>query len=61
MNKAKTGGVIAIAVIVSVIVAYAAAPLFFDVEVNEEMPASTLAIPMGNFVGVGDGIHDAKG
>ena len=61
MNKAKIGGGIAVAVIISVIVVYAAGPLFFDVEVNEEMPASTLAIPMGNFVGVGDGIHDAQG
>jgi hypothetical protein len=61
VNKAKIGGAIAVAVIVSVIVTYVAVPLFFDVEVNEEMPASTLAIPMGNFVGVGDGIHDAQG
>ena len=61
VNKAKIGGTIAVAVIVSVIVAYAVGPLFFDVEVNEEMPSSTLVIPMGNFVGVGDGIHDAQG
>ncbi len=61
MNKAKIGGAIAVAVIVSVIATYAVGPLFFDVEVNEEMPASNLAIPMGNFVGVGDGIHDAQG
>lgn len=61
VNKAKTGGVIAVAIIASVIVAYAAGPLFFDVEVNEEIPSSNLAIPMGNFVGVGDGIHDAHG
>ena len=61
MNKAKIGGAIAAAVIIGVIVVYTASPLFFDVEVNEEMPASNLAIPMGNFVGVGDGIHDAQG
>ena len=61
VNATKIGGVIAIAVIASVIVAYAAGPLFFDVEVNEEMPASNLAIQMGNFIGVGDGIHDAQG
>ena len=61
MNKAIIGGAIAVAAIISIIVAYTAGPLFFDVEVNEEMPASTLSIPMGNFVGVGDGIHDAQG
>ena len=48
-------------VVAVTIVGYTAGPLFFDVTVNEEMPASTLAIPMGNFVGVGDGIHDAQG
>jgi hypothetical protein len=61
VKTAKIGGVTAIAVIASVIVSYAAGPLFFDVEVNEEMPASTLVIPMGNFIGVGDGIHDVQG
>lgn len=61
VKKVKIGGAIAAGVIISIIVAYTAGPLFFDVEVNEEMPASTLATPMGNFVGVGDGIHDAQG
>jgi hypothetical protein len=61
VNKAKIGGAVAVAVIASVIVAYTVSPLFFDVEVDEEMPASTLVIPMGNFVGVGDGIHDTQG
>jgi hypothetical protein len=61
VNKAKIGGAIALATIAIVIVVYAVGPLFFDVEVNEEIPASTLVMPMGNFVGVGDGIHDAQG
>jgi hypothetical protein len=61
VNKAKIGVTITITVIASVIIAYTAGPLFFDIEVNEEMPSSTLTIPMGNFVGVGDGIHDVKG
>lgn len=61
MNKARIGVTIIAAVIAVTIAAYLGGPLFFDVEVNEEMPVSNLAIPMGNFVGVGDGIHDAQG
>ncbi len=61
MGKAKIGGVIAVSVLVTIIVVYAAGPLFFDVTVNEEMPAASIAIPMGNFIGIGDGIHDAVG
>ena len=61
MGKAKIGVTIAVAVLVTIIVVYAAGPLFFDVTVNEEMPAASLAIPMGNFIGIGDGIHDAVG
>jgi len=61
MGKAKIGVTIAVAVLVTTIVVYTVGPLFFDVTVNEEMPAASLAIPMGNFIGIGDGIHDAVG
>ena len=61
MGKAKIGVTIAVAVLVTIIVVYTVGPLFFDVTVNEEMPAASLAIPMGNFIGIGDGIHDAVG
>jgi hypothetical protein len=61
MGKAKIGVTIAVAVLVTIIVVYAAGPLFFDVTVNEEIPAASIAIPMGNFIGIGDGIHDAVG
>jgi len=61
MSKAKIGVTIAVAVLVTTIVVYTVGPLFFDVTVNEEMPAASLAIPMGNFIGIGDGIHDAVG
>ena len=61
MGKAKLGVTIAVAVLVTTIVVYTVGPLFFDVTVNEEMPAASLAIPMGNFIGIGDGIHDAVG
>jgi hypothetical protein len=61
MGKAKIGVTIAVAVLVTIIVVYAAGPLFFDVIVNEEMPTASIAIPMGNFIGIGDGIHDAVG
>ena len=61
MNKTKIISGTVIGVIILVIVAYAAGPLFYDVTVNEEMPVATLSIPMGKFVGVGDGIHDAQG
>lgn len=61
MNKTKIIGIIIVGAIAVTIVGYTAGPLFFDVTVNEEMPASTLAIPMGSFIGVGDGIHDAQG
>jgi hypothetical protein len=61
MNKIKIAGVGIIGIIVIVVVGYTAAPLFFDVTVNEEMPIAALTIPMGSFVGAGDGIHDAQG
>ena len=47
--------------LVSTIVIYAASPLFFDVIVNEEMPSASVSNPMGNLIGIGDGIHDAVG
>lgn len=61
MNKTKIIGVAVVGIVAIVIVGYTAGPLFYDVTVNEEMPVATLSIPMGNFVGVGDGIHDAQG
>ena len=61
MNKPKIIGAVIVGIIVIGIVGYTAGPLFFDVTVNEEMPIASLAIPMGSFVGVGDGIHDAQG
>lgn len=61
MNKSKIIGVIVIVAMASVIVGYTAGPLFYNITVYEEMPAAALTIPMGNFVGVGDGIHDAQG
>ena len=61
MNKVKILGAVIVGVIASAVVGYTTAPLFYDVTVNEEMPASASAIPMGTFVGVGDGIHDAQG
>lgn len=61
MNKIKIIGAIVAGIFVIVFVGYTAGPLFYNVIVDEEMPNSTLTIPMGNFVGVGDGIHDAQG
>ena len=61
MNKSKIIGVSIGAVIAIAIVVYTAGPIFYDVTVDEEMPIATLSIPMGSFVGVGDGIHDAQG
>ena len=61
MNTPKIIGAIGVGIIAIVFVGYTASPLFFDVTVNEEMPSTGLTIPMGNFVGVGDGIHDAQG
>ena len=61
MNKPKIIGVAIIGIVAIGIVGYTAGPLFFDITVNEEMPIASLAIPMGSFVGVGDGIHDAQG
>ncbi len=61
MNKTKIIGVAVVGIVALVIIVYTAGPLFFDVTVNEEMPVAALSIPMGNFIGVGDGIHDAQG
>jgi len=61
MDKIKTLGAVIVGIIAIAVVGYTTAPLFFDVTVNEEMPIASLTIPMGSFVGVGDGIHDAQG
>lgn len=61
MNKSKIIGVSIGAVIAIVIIGYTVGPIFYDVTVDEEMPVAALSIPMGSFVGVGDGIHDAQG
>ena len=61
MNKGIIIGAVIVGVIAVTIVGYAAGPLFYDVTVNEEMPASASSTQMGTFVGVGDGIHDAQG
>lgn len=61
MNKTKIIVGIVVGIVALVIAGYTAGPLFYDVTVNEEMPIATLSIPMGNFIGVGDGIHDAQG
>ena len=61
MNKIKIIGVVVVGIIAAAVIGYTASPLFFDVTVNEEMPAAALTIPMGKFIGVGDGIHDAQG
>ena len=61
MDKIKILGGVIVGIIAIAVVGYTASPLFFDVTVNEEMPIASLTIPMGSFVGVGDGIHDAQG
>ena len=61
MAKGVLLGAIAAGVAISIILVYTAGPLFFDVTVDEVMPESNLAMEMGQFVGVGDGIHDAQG
>ena len=61
MNKPKIIGAIVVGVIAIGIIGYTTGPLFFDVTVDEEMPAASLSTSMGSFVGVGDGIHDAQG
>jgi hypothetical protein len=61
VDKIKIAGAGIVGIIAIIIVGYTAAPLFFDVIVNEEMPIASLTMPMGSFVGVGDGIHDAQG
>ena len=61
MNKIKIIGVVVVGIIAAAVIGYTSSPLFFDVTVNEEMPAAALTIPMGKFIGVGDGIHDAQG
>jgi len=61
MGKTKIGITIVVSILIIIIVVYAAGPLFFNIIVDEEMPAASLVIPMGNFIGIGDGIHDAVG
>jgi Electron transfer DM13 len=61
VGKDKISMILIVSVLVSIIVVYTASPLFFDVIVDEEMPAASLTIPMGNFIGIRDGIHDTVG
>ncbi|QLH08651.1 DM13 domain-containing protein [Candidatus Nitrosotenuis sp. DW1] len=74
MNKKLTIGIV-LAFLIPVIV-YASSPLFFDTTIDEEIPSSAkintlqtqdaetmqpIALALGIFVGVGDGIHNAEG
>lgn len=69
MNKKIITVVILAALIPAVV--YAASPLFFNRTINEEIPVAktdatketqnVVAMVSGNFVGVGDGIHNAEG
>lgn len=61
MTRTKIVIAVVLGVIAIILVGYLAGPLFFNVEVNEELPSVNIANVMGNFVGVGDGIHDASG
>ncbi len=72
MNKKLIIGVVLASLIPAVV--YAASPLFFNITIDEEIPMTKtdketqnadpvqpIALALGNFVGVGDGIHNAEG
>lgn len=73
MNKKLIIGVVLASLIPAVV--YTASPLFFNITIDEEIPMTKtdtletqnaepmqpIALALGSFVGVGDGIHNAEG
>ena len=73
MNKKLIIGVVLASLIPAVV--YAASPLFFNITIDEKIPMTKtdtletqnaepmqpIALALGSFVGVGDGIHNAEG
>ncbi|MBI5146047.1 MAG: DM13 domain-containing protein [Thaumarchaeota archaeon] len=74
MNKKLIIGVVLASLIPAIV--YAASPLFFDKIIDEEIPMTKtdtgketrnaetmqpIALALGSFIGVGDGIHNAEG
>ncbi|MGI9566291.1 MAG: DM13 domain-containing protein [Nitrosopumilus sp.] len=61
MNNTKklTSG--AVLTVMAVLAIGIVSPYFYDTAVDEAVPTATAALPQGQFVGVGDGIHDAQG
>ena len=60
MNKKKMISMTSL-VAVATIAVLSISPYFYDVTVDEALPTASAELPSGNFVGSGDGIHEAEG
>ncbi len=60
MNKKKMISMTSL-VVVAAIAVFTVSPYFYDVTVDEALPTALAELPSGNFVGSGDGIHEAEG
>ena len=61
MNNTKKLISSAFVAIVAIFTIATVSPYFSDVGVDEAIPMAAAALPQGEFVEVGDGIHDAEG
>ena len=61
MNNTKKLVSSAFVAIVAVFTIATVSPYFSNVTVDEAIPTASAALPQGEFVGVGDGIHDTQG
>ncbi|MGI9566126.1 MAG: DM13 domain-containing protein [Nitrosopumilus sp.] len=61
MNNTKKLASTTFVAAVAVLVVATISPYFYDTVIDEAIPTASAALPQGQFVGVGDGIHDAQG
>ena len=61
MNKTKKLVSATTMTVIAVFAVGIVSPYFYDTTVDEVIPTASAALPQGQFVGVGDGIHDAQG
>ncbi len=60
MNKKKMISMTSL-IAVAAIAVFTISPYFYDVTVDEALPTASAELSSGNFVGSGDGIHEAEG
>ena len=61
MNKTKKVVLTTVVAVIAIFAVGAISPYFYDTTVDEAIPTASATLPQGQFVGVGDGIHDTQG